>query len=243
MAQPANDRAAVARDAATLAGFVRTLADFEMCTTAGDPYDHVGATVADAILQANRRYVAFVAPRVRRIRERYPVQRTTSGILAVLGTVPMSELLQLKDAARAARVAAVLALLAREGVDTEADLRDWLVSADGGTKLRAIPGIGPKTADYFKILVGLPESAIDRHLDAFLLMAGIGPLAYADAQAVINEAADVLGVGRALFDHSIWQYMSLRAKGARSHVRGAQGVCHADIAHGLRTAPNGAEPA
>lgn len=213
MRQPVRDHSTVSDDAAVLAAFVQGRTDFEIYNSAGDPYDHIGATVADAILQANRRYAVFVVPRVRRIRDQYAAQRTTSAILDVLRVVPMSTFLQLNDPARAARVTAVLELLTHEGVDTEAELRDWLVSSDGVTTLRTIPGIGPKTADYFKILVGLPESAIDRHLDAFLLMAGLGPFAYADAQAVINATADVLGVHRALFDHSIWQYMSRRGRG------------------------------
>jgi len=122
------------------------------------------------------------------------------------------------------RFEAVLALFLHEGVDTEAELRDWLWHSDGATKLRTIQGIGPKTADYFKILVGIPESAIDRHLLGFLLMAGIGPVGYEEAQAIINATADLMGVGRAHSDHSIWQYMSRRAHAARGTNSSAAAV-------------------
>ena len=106
----------------------------------------------------------------------------------------------------------VLALFRDENVETEIKLREWLLHRDGVTKLRATRGIGPKTADYFKILVGIPKSAIDRHLLGFLRLAGTEPVGYDDAQAIINTAADLVGVGRANFDHSSWQYMSRRAQ-------------------------------
>jgi hypothetical protein len=78
-------------------------------------------------------------------------------------------------------------------------------------KLRAIKGIGPKTVDYFKILVGVSTSAPDRHLINFLGLAGLMPSGYSEAQAVINATADILAVDRAYFDHSIWQFMSRTA--------------------------------
>lgn len=198
--------------ATSLAAFVRGLTDFEVYTTIDGDYDHIGATVADAILQANRRYASFVKPRVSRILEYFPTHRTTTAALDLLQTTPTADFLRLNDPARAARVDAVLALLMQEGVDTEAELREWLLHGDGVRKLRAIHGIGPKTGDYFKILVGIPESAIDRHLFGFLALAGMEPVGYEEAQVIINATADLLGVGRAHFDHSIWQYMSRRAE-------------------------------
>jgi len=79
--------------------------------------------------------------------------------------------------------------------------------------------------------VGIPESAIDRHLFAFLALAGIDTVGYEAAQAIINAAADQLGVGRAHLDHSIWQYMSRRAQAVRftnSRASRAGAACVAD---------------
>jgi len=202
-------------DALRLADYVRSLPDFQVYTTMDGAYDHVGATVADAILQANRKYAVFVKPRVNRILREYPSARTTSAVLALLQNTETTAFLGVRDATRAARVEQVLAVFASEAVETETDLRDWLLQRDGGARLRTITGIGPKTADYFKILVGIPESAIDRHLFGFLRVAGVDSGNYEAAQATINAAADLLGVNWALFDHSIWQYMSQRAQAAR----------------------------
>jgi hypothetical protein len=49
-------------------------------------------------------------------------------------------------------------------------------------KLLSIKGIGPKTVDYFKILVGVSTAAIDRHLLNFLKLAGLTPAGYRETR-------------------------------------------------------------
>jgi hypothetical protein len=56
--------------------------------------------------------------------------------------------------------------------------------------------VGPKTADYLKILVGLPCVAMDLRLFRFVELAGIGKLNYEQVQEVIHRTADRMGLGR-----------------------------------------------
>jgi thermostable 8-oxoguanine DNA glycosylase len=125
-----------------------------------------------------------------------------------LESIAATEFLNWRGMDRAERFRKVLNLFAAEGIEVESDLREWLSQDSSLRKLRTIKGIGPKTTDYFKILVGVSTSAIDRHLLKFLGLAGLVPCGYLDAQAIINATADILSVDRANFDHSIWQYMS-----------------------------------
>lgn len=175
-------------------------------------YNHIGATVADAVLQANLRYKTHVKPRVNRILSRYPEARTTTSVLQLLASIPATEFLSWRGEDRAQRFSRVLDLFASEKIETESDLREWLSHKVSLQKLLSINGIGPKTVDYFKILVGESTSAIDRHLLNFLALAGLRLSDYRRAQAVINTAADMLSIDRAHFDHSIWQFMSKRAR-------------------------------
>ena len=198
-------------DSEKLANYVRSLLDFEMYLTIDGNYDHIGATVADAVLQANMRYETHVKPRIHRILAEYSRARTTSSVLHLLKTIPATEFLSWRGEDRAARFFQILDLFASHGIETETDLRAWLLQEKNLLKLRAIKGIGPKTVDYFKILVGFSTSAIDRHLINFLKLAGLTPGNYDEIQAVINATADLLCVDRAYFDHSIWQFMSQKA--------------------------------
>jgi thermostable 8-oxoguanine DNA glycosylase len=93
-------------------------------------------------------------------------------------------------------------------ISINSDFRQWLGDSDNVESLKKIKGIKDKTANYFKILVGIQTNAIDRHLLSFLSQAGIGVSNYEEASDVINAAADILGVPRAHFDHSIWHYQA-----------------------------------
>jgi thermostable 8-oxoguanine DNA glycosylase len=95
-----------------------------------------------------------------------------------------------------------------EGIETADELRGWLIKPGNVERLKGIKGIGNKTADYFKILTGIPTSAIDRHLYSFMAQAGVEVSGYEEAQGIIRETAVWLGTDERTLDYSIWTYMS-----------------------------------
>lgn len=80
-------------DPKKLAQYVRALPDFVVYKTIDGNYNHIGATVADAVLQSNMRYATHVKPRVNRILFTYPKARTTSAVLRLLETMSSTEFL------------------------------------------------------------------------------------------------------------------------------------------------------
>ena len=198
--------AIVSTAAENLARYVRSLPNFAIHESGS--YNHMGATIADAVLQANMKYSTHVEPRMNRILVQYPEARTISALVRLLSSISVKDFLSWRGEDRCQRFARIVRLFESEGIDTEADLRSWLAQDANREKLRSIKGIGPKTIDYFKILVGESTSAIDRHLLGFLKLAGIEAASYREAQDVINATADLLGIDRAHFDYSIWQFMS-----------------------------------
>jgi hypothetical protein len=176
-----------------------------------DPYGHMGATIADSILQANNRYTS-VTPRIERILRKWPDATTVTAMLTLLASVPATQFLNWQGQERADRFREVLYLLKKDHVDSESDFRAWLENDINLLKLEAISGIGPKTVDYFRMMVGLQGVAIDRRLLKFLGMAGI-PVKqrdYFSARSVVSHAADLLSIKRADLDHSIWRYIGDR---------------------------------
>src|SRR5215469_5265089 len=113
-------------DAERLAQYVRSLPDFVVYKDIDGNYNHIGATVADAVLQANLRYKTHVKPRVNRILSRYPEARTTTSVLQLLASIPATEFLSWRGEDRAQRFSRVLDLFASEKIETESDLREWL---------------------------------------------------------------------------------------------------------------------
>jgi hypothetical protein len=169
-----------------------------------EPHGHIGATIADCILQAHNRY-SSVEPRITRILTKWPAATTVTAVLKLLASVPATQFLNWHGLDRANRFCEVLHLLKAEGVESESDLRAWLDKDVNLSKLWAINGIGPKTVRYFRIMVGLQDVAIDRRLLKFFAVAGI-PI-NADARDIVNLAADLASVPRRDFDHSIWCYV------------------------------------
>jgi hypothetical protein len=205
-----------------LVKYIHSLPDF-VYYEVGDSYGHIGATIADAVLQAQRDYETYVTPRTKRIMMKWPRVMTVTALLALLRSVPAAEFLNCKDSEssrfwlgrRVERFCAILNLLQQEGIESEGDLRAWLLTDTNLPKLCAIKGVGPKTVDYLKILVGLQGVAIDGRVRKFLGMSGIttDPNDYDTPKHIVNRAADLLSVERSSLDHSIWRYVGERTGG------------------------------
>jgi hypothetical protein len=193
--------------AAKLAEYIRGLSDFRIVTEFDGNYRHLGATIADAVLQANMRYETHVRPRIRHIRARYPAAATLSGLKETLIEKTTTRFLDWGGMDRVKRFDDIVGLFSSEGIETDDDLKGWLLNERNLLKLARIKGIGPKTIDYFKILTGIQTCAIDRRLLDFLRQADIGVSSYDEAKAIINLTADIIEVERAYLDHSIWEYI------------------------------------
>lgn len=188
--------------------YIEQLPDFEMQEDVATGYDHMGAILVDGVLQAGIRYETVVLPRVESVLNNYPEAKTTSEFQRVLMIEGALKLLAWKLDRKINTLVDLTQFFVSERLETAAELRDWLDEADNVQRLKEIKGIGDKTADYFKILTGIPTSAIDRHLYKFMAQAGIEVGDYEEAQQVIRETAVLLDVDERTLDFSIWSYMA-----------------------------------
>jgi hypothetical protein len=182
-------------------------------------YNHMGATITDGILQAGLSYYRVVLPRVKLVQS-HPEADTTSGFLKFIEMVSLDHLLAGANGKpfsgkKSGYIRDLSLFLQRRAIETEEQFADWLRNEDNGVLLRAQKGIGPKTLDYFKILVGLDASAIDVHLTNFIAEAGISAAKYEDCQDLVNQCADQLGVAKANLDYGIWRYMGAKSRGRK----------------------------
>ncbi len=193
-----------------LVDYLRGLEAFSVISSIGGSYGHMGATITDAILQAGTRYATVVWPRVREVKEAHPEAATTSDFWNLLEKEGVKRVLRWQDDEKPNRVVALTRFLLNEGVETETDLAAWLREEANIPRLLELRGIGPKTVDYLKILVGLQTVAVDRYVFRLLAEAGVAAGSYQEAKEILNFAADAMGVERSLLDHSVWLYMSKR---------------------------------
>jgi len=172
------------------------------------PYGHMGATICDAILQAGLKWETVVKPRLENLRRDHSSVATTSNFFNLIKEVGLKELLDWRDDEKPTRIRGITEFFVQEGVETESELKVWLKNENNEARLKRQKGVGNKTADYFKLLVGIPTTAVDRHMIKFLKLAGVDVADYAQAKEIIHRTADLMELNRTVLDHSIWKFMS-----------------------------------
>lgn len=190
-------------------GYIHSLSDFEFFEPPY-PYGHMGATITDAMLQAGTTWETVVKPRVQDLRANYPEAKTATGFFKLLQGVGPRELLKWNHPEKPNRVLGATSFFVERGIENETDLKAWLQNDSNVIRLKELRGVGNKTADYFRMLSGIPTCAVDIHLIRFLNNAGIeiNINSYSEAKKIIYKAADNMGISKSMLDYSIWKYMS-----------------------------------
>jgi hypothetical protein len=169
---------------------------------------HIGAVLADGVLQAGLNYRSVVLPRVLAITERYPEAQVLDGVHEVISTGRLSDFLQWSHPTKLARFTAVVSFIDSYRVQEVSQLRDIFLHHSFKEGLLDIHGIGPKTADYFACLVGIDGVAVDRHLRTFARDSGVDVDDYCVLARVFSCAADLLALPRRDLDAGIWMKVS-----------------------------------
>ena len=156
-----------------LANYTRTLTDFVIHENIDGNYQNMGAIIIDGILQAGIKYETTVRPRVKKYLTDYPEIKTSSAFANLISRVPISTLINWKPSAKTERIEKLTSFLVSIGIESQESFSEWLSDESNILLFKKLPGVGDKTADYFKILVGHQTNAIDRHLLNFIKKAGL----------------------------------------------------------------------
>lgn len=175
-------------------------------------YDHMGALLADSVLQAGLNYNSVVRPRITAILTHYPNQSRTSQLLDLVHRGETATFLNWTHTEKVGRFDSLVTFLSTCSVEHIDDLRDCLLNHAFVVSLRDVRGIGPKTVDYMGCLVGLDSVAVDRHVRTFAKRVGVMEDDYDFLKTVFCYAADLLSVSRREFDAWVWKRESSLAK-------------------------------
>ncbi len=169
-------------------------------------YDHMGALLADSVLQAGLNYNSVVRPRILAILADYPELSRTSDLRELVERGKTSAFLNWTHKEKVGRFDALVLFLDDEAIESVGDLKACLQDTDGfATALRSVRGVGPKTVDYLGCLAGLDSVAVDRHVRTFAKRVGVMEDDYDFLKTVFCYAADLLSVSRREFDAWVWQ--------------------------------------
>lgn len=196
------------------------------------PSRHVGAVIADAVLQIGHEYERQVRKPIVRLREEYPEAATISGFLHLLETTGAQELLDgWKGIKEHRRLHDHARFFAGRGIETFEELAAWLQDEKNRDILiTAGLGMRDRTADYYRVLVGLPDAVkVDSRVEKFLGDAGIDirKYEYKELRTMVQLAAKQLGKRPIDLDGAIWNYQGkIGDKGGdmTGRIRKAAGV-------------------
>jgi hypothetical protein len=179
------------------------------CRQTADPvprggYEHMGAVLTDAGLQAGVSYRTVVEPRVRRLLFHWPTATTTGRFQQKVERFGLNGVLAWTHDEKLGRIRRLTDLFAHEGVETTEEARRWLLLGESELELLSLRGVGPKTVVYLRLLVGLPDIAVDRHGRAFAVRAGVvGP--DDEVRRTLRRAAAACGLHTGEVDRALWQ--------------------------------------
>lgn len=168
----------------------------------------MGAVICDVSFQPRCNYERTLRPRLLHLQLSWADARTVRGFQRRLVTEDLAVAMKFNHAQKVATAHAITDLLAADGVDTREDLYAWLDHRANRAALRAVKGVGPKSIDYIGNLVGRSHVAVDVHLRAFAVDAGVPDLPYARLRAVYEEAAALLGHDKGGLEHAVWRHKS-----------------------------------
>lgn len=168
-------------------------------------YGHMGALVADAVLQAGLNYNSVVRPRVEAILARFPQCDRTSELVRVVRGGEEADFLNWTHPEKIRRFGSLVTFLDCSSIETVPDFREKLMRPGFTELLREVRGVGPKTIDYMGCLVGLDSVAVDRHVRTFARRVGVVNDDYEFLKSVFCCAADLLSLSRRQFDAWVWR--------------------------------------
>jgi len=174
--------------------------------------DHLGAVLADSVLQAGLNYATVVRPRVLTILQTYPKLNTVSSLLGLIQDQKTREFLNWRHHEKVTRFETLVAFLQEWGIEEIQELRTNLMTKQFGDAIQTINGVGPKTVDYMACLIGIDSIAVDRHVRSFAKVAGVENNDYSFLHKSFCCAADLLTLPRREFDAWLWRRAAFPAE-------------------------------
>lgn len=167
--------------------------------------EHLGAVLADSVLQAGLNYTTVVRPRVVAILRAHSNRLTISSLVALIQDGQTSAFLNWRHHEKVTRFEALVIFLKEWGIEDVKDLRAGLASEEFCDAIQTVNGIGPKTVDYMACLVGIDSIAVDRHVRTFAKTVGVKNDDYHFLRKSFCCAADLLSLPRREFDAWLWR--------------------------------------
>jgi hypothetical protein len=192
----------------TLLSYIHNQRRFEGVPSPAYGCDHLGAIIAEAVLQPGSRFKTSVVPCIERILRQYPRAKTSSGFVRILEEISPKYTLNWEEDDKPRRVLATAKYLHGAGIETTDEFRLVLADPEYAKSLKEIRGIGNKHIDYLKLSIDLPCESLPDSIHRFLQEAGLAFPTLDEAQPILEHTAQELKLDIRQFQLSVWRYVS-----------------------------------
>ena len=168
------------------------------------------------VLQAGMNYNNVVKPRVEAMLYNYEDQKSLNDLVELIELEGLSKLLNWSHQTKLRRFEKLVTFMTRRNVTNAEVLRVHLLDSKFCESLLLVEGVGPKTVDYMKCLVGIDSIAVDRHIKTFAKDAGLEHHDYDFLRSAFCSAADLLSISRRAFDSWVWSRLSIQSSPQQS---------------------------
>ena len=175
-------------------------------------YKQMSVIIVDSVLQAGLNYDTVVKPRIENLLKTYPGCKTTSEFIFLYKQVSLSYLINWKNEIKLQRIDDLTNYLFSLDIETPEQFLDWLSEEKNYINIMNIKGIGHKTADYLRMLVGYESIPIDRHLYRFFEKLGIDTSDYYEVSEIYNEVSKKIKIKPHVLDSILWNHLKSLGK-------------------------------
>lgn len=204
---------------------IAEIEDIEFDAYQGGWQNEIGTALVDAVFSMRAKYNASdpakgVSGRVRKFREEYPETRNDLSALARLGEEPVREIMGNTVTGRRPKSVCVV-----EAAEALMSVLPPIITADDALATgeetvtqayTSVKGLGPVTAEYFQMHLGVPgvkaDRMIIRFVDRALLAEELGEISSpSEARDLVIKAYEIDPRGAVslnAFEHAIWRVES-----------------------------------
>ncbi len=189
---------------------MQNLRGFEVATSLALGSDHVGAIVAEAVLQPGSRYKRLVRPRIEKIMKDYPKRKTSGDFVRLLEEISPKYFLNWEEEDKPRRVLAVAKYLHNLGIETKDEFYLLFDEPDFPKVLKEIRGIGNKHIDSMKLLLRYPCESLHEAVRLVFQEMNIPFSTFEESRVLFQEIAHELKLDYENLLLCFWRYESNR---------------------------------
>lgn len=180
-------------------------------------YENPVLICMDAVLSINRKYAAFVTPRIDNFKREYPDIDTLEALTKLIKQKGYEGFCAVWNYRHIERVGLLHRLSTKfleykyqsNRTNDLAAMKDWASSVDVMDYLNFnVKGIGLKTFQYLRMLLGVPTVKPDRHISRAVALALGRSSSEIESISLLVSASKQLGLDVTNVDHNIWKFFS-----------------------------------